>query len=365
MTPQELQNRFNPIFFKMDSRGELRFWALGEFRDDTEQYVELKIYHALVSCEFTPTAKETLTWSRKADGPDYLDKYKEERRVRINNQVNRKGYTKEIPTAPPDKPMLCLDYNNHHSYFDDVEAVYVQPKLDGMRCIAIDGKLFSRDGEPILSAPHIAKSVPPGKWDGELYVHGWSFEQNISVAKSRTPHPLHKQIQYHVFDAINDKDQVDRQTLVYNTFQKTQHLYCSYVPTYVVQYNKKDMELIHDKIVSQGYEGIIIRAMHGTYELNKRSKFLQKYKKFKDDWFPLVGIDQGTGSATGQAIFICKLPSGATFRCVPSMDRNTRRFLFKEKERFVGSYKVHVRFLNYTEDQVPRHPVGVDICPIA
>lgn len=363
MTPQELQNRFKFILFKMDSKGELRFWTMEEIFDEAKRTVTLQIYHGLLSSDLYP--KETLTWSRQADGPDYFDKYLEEWRTRYTIQTNRKGYTKEIPTTPPDKPMLCLDYNKHHNYFDDLEHVFVQPKLDGMRCVAIDGKLFSRDGEPILGVPHIAKAIPPGKWDGELYVHGWTFEQNISVGKSRTPHPLHQQMHYHVFDAINDDPQDKRIELVKNTFSSLDIPHIFPVSSYIVRYDKPSMEKIHNTIVSQGYEGIIIRAMHGTYEPNKRSKFLQKYKKFQDDWFPLVGIDEGTGSAAGQAIFICKLPSGATFRCVPSMERNTRRFLFKEKERFIGTHKIHVRFLNYTEDKVPRHPVGVDICPIA
>lgn len=361
MTPQELQNRFETILFKMDSKGELRFWALEEQKNDEEKIITLIIYHGLLSSELYP--KETLIWSRQADGPYYVESYVEERRTRYATQVNRKGYTREIPTVPPDKPMLCLDYNKHHDYFDHNEAVFVQPKLDGMRCISIDGKLFSRDGEPILGVPHI--KPPPGKWDGELYVHGWSFEQNISVARSRTPHALHRAMIYHVFDAVTDDDQTDRIALTHETFEVNRHENIKWVQTHVVPYTKEAMESIHNKVTSQGYEGIIIRAMHGKYEPNKRSKYLQKYKKFQDDWFPLVGIDEGTGSAAGQAIFICKLPSGATFRCVPSMERNTRRFLFKEKERFIGNYQVHVRFLNYTEDKVPRHPVGVDICLIA
>lgn len=358
---QELQKRFKTLLFKLDSRGELRFWALEDHEDEENQVVTLLIYHGLVSAEIYP--KEKLVWSRQADGLEYKEKYIEERRTRYTTQVNRKGYSKEIPQAPPDKPMLCLDYNKHHNYFDHNESVFVQPKLDGMRCISIDGKLFSRDGEPILGVPHI--NPPPGKWDGELYVHGWSFEQNISVARSRTPHPLHRAMIYHVFDAVNEDDQVDRIGLIHDTFELLKYDNIKYVQTHIVPYTKQAMESIHNTITKEGYEGIIIRAMHGSYEPNKRSKYLQKYKKFLDDWFPLSDIEQGTGSAEGQAIFVCKLPSGATFRCNPAMDRNTRRFLYKEREKFIGKYKVHVRFLNYTQDQVPRHPSGVDICLIA
>ena len=258
--------------------------------------------------------------------------------------------------------MLCLDFNEHHDYFDCNETVFVQPKLDGMRCVSIDGKLFSRDGEPILGVPYI--KPPPGKWDGELYVHGWSFEQNISIAKSRTPHPLHHQMKYHVFDCINDEPQNKRLALIQEIFSQ-KHENISVVETHHVVYSKELMKELHDAAKSKGYEGIIIRASHGLYEPNKRSKYLQKYKMFLDDWFPLVGIEEGTGSAEGCAIFVCQLPSGAKFRCVPSMDRNTKRGLFKERERFIGKYKVNVRFLNYTKDQIPRHPVGVELCPIA
>lgn len=359
MTPQELKQRFKRLLFKKDSNDELRFWAIE--RIDSEYSSVLQIFHGLVSSSIL-YPKETISWS-STDGPYYRDECINEEDTRWLKQINQKGYTEEIPDNPPERPMLCLDFNEHSNYFDLNETVLVQPKLDGMRCISINGKLFSRYGEPITGVPHI--KPPPGKWDGELYVHGWSFEQNISVAKSRFPHAMHRQMKYHVFDCINNEPQSTRIQKIQEEFGGSQFEHIKCVETIPVLYSKEMIELLHEKSKEKGYEGIIVRAYHGYYEPNKRSKYLQKYKKFLDDWFPLVGIDEGTGSSAGQAIFICQLPSGATFRCVPSMDRNTKRGLFKERERFIGKYKVHVRFLNYTNDLVPRHPVGVEICSIA
>jgi DNA ligase-1 len=42
----------------------------------------------------------------------------------------------------------------------------------------------------------------------------------------------------------------------------------------------EDVKKYHDKFVADGYEGLMVRDKDGPYEVQKRSKYLQKYKEF-------------------------------------------------------------------------------------
>lgn len=363
MELNQLKEFFSPfdVLFKMDSKGELRFWVcVQKTMDNSLLNLELHIYHGRVT-SFTgqEAPNETLPYVGVTAGSDATT----ERKRRYTLQRNRKGYTDEVPTAPPDKAMLALDYNEHKDFFEDGELVYVQPKLDGMRCIAIDGKLFSRDGEPITGMPHI--KPPPGKWDGELYHHEWKFEQIISVAKSKSPHYLHEKLKYHVFDSVDYESPFSlRYCAVMAEFGSYQYDHIVPVPTHACHYSEVHINRLLNEFLEQKYEGIMIRSSEGKYEPNRRTKHLQKYKPWKDDWFPLVGIKEGKGSAKGHAIFVCKLPNGNTFDCNPSFSMPRRRQIWLNKDNYINKVNVHVRFQMYTENLVPRFPQGVDLCNI-
>ena len=94
------------------------------------------------------------------------------------------------------------------------EPPYIcQPKYDGVRCRAVPVPsgymLLSSEENVIFSVPHINKVLDKLKGtrlelDGELYLHGMSFEEIVSIT-SRTVnlHPNYKRMNFHIFDVIN------------------------------------------------------------------------------------------------------------------------------------------------------------------
>jgi ATP dependent DNA ligase domain. len=56
-----------------------------------------------------------------------------------------------------------------------------------------------------------------------------------------------------------------------------------------------EIDSLHNDFVSNGYEGIMLRDRNGIYEPNKRSKYLQKYKKFMEEEFQIIDFKEGTG----------------------------------------------------------------------
>jgi hypothetical protein len=103
-------------------------------------------------------------------------------------KLSRKGYVDDIAKAQAGenagaggiRPMLAKPFEDCEKKFK--YPCYAQPKLDGMRCIAVvndDGSvgLWTREQKPIVSVPVIANAVanlgltPGTVLDGELYRH--------------------------------------------------------------------------------------------------------------------------------------------------------------------------------------------------
>ena len=85
------------------------------------------------------------------------------------------------------KPMLAHKFDN--SRVDWSEPVYIQPKLDGVRCLFTKDGAYSRTGKKFMNVRHIEMSLksffddnPDVVLDGELYNHKLKhdFEKIIS-----------------------------------------------------------------------------------------------------------------------------------------------------------------------------------------
>ena len=169
-----------------------------------------------------------------------------------------------MSTERPKRTGIMLCYPFEEKRLAKWEPPYiVQPKLDGERCRLLnDGHtilLLSSTEEIITSVPHInklaARDLPSGEFDGELYVHGWTFEEIHSVvSRSVNLHPTHYEVEYHIFDYVSDDPQFER-TLALRELDerlsKTSPFYV--VPSYLA-HDLDDVMLARTAFVTQGYE---------------------------------------------------------------------------------------------------------------
>ena len=113
------------------------------------------------------------------------------------------------------KPMLAHKFDEARIDFKD--PIYMQPKLDGVRCLFTKDGAFSRTGKQFMNVRHIEEYLkdyfdqnPAMVLDGELYNHDLKddFEKIISLVRKQKPtdedrSEARRLTQYHIYDYTN------------------------------------------------------------------------------------------------------------------------------------------------------------------
>jgi DNA ligase-1 len=224
------------------------------------------------------------------------------------------------------KPMLA--YKVDKKPVDWSGKVFIQPKLDGVRCIFTKDGAFSRTGKQFKNVAHLEEDLedffndnPNSVLDGELYNHNLKhdFEKIISLVRKTKPTDEDRLeagnlVQYHVYDTIWDGVTYEDR---YNWLRMNLPIYKTM--TLIVNTTVDTMaeaKMLHDVHLAQGYEGSMLRT-NGLYE-QKRSYNLQKFKDFSDDEATIIGYEAGKGKRTGTlGKFYMQDDEGNKFGCPP------------------------------------------------
>jgi DNA ligase-1 len=267
------------------------------------------------------------------------------------------------------EPMLAKNYDD---YKDDIKyPVFSQPKYDGIRCIINKGGMWSRNGKPILSTPHVQreladffKKFPDAIIDGELYCDKLAndFNKICSLVKKTVPTQQDldesaKTIQYWVYDWILPKNFEDRTHDINVNILSNDII--RKVPTHKVDTINQLNEL-YGKYLDDGYEGQMVR-LNGPYE-NKRSKYLLKRKEFQDSEYKILDIVEGTGNRSGMAgHMIFKNHKDIMFHSNIKGTREYLKELLINKQNYIGKMAT-IKYFNLTPgDEIPRFPYVIGI----
>ncbi len=269
------------------------------------------------------------------------------------------------------KPMLA--YKAGMKPIDFSEQVFIQPKLDGVRCLFTKDGAFSRTGKKFMNVLHLECQLKPFfddnpniVLDGELYNHELKddFEKIISLVRYKNPtieirNEAAELINYHVYDFISSTDanyNIRKEALAaWNGLFDWDYANI-YLLTTIPINNHKTARAIHEANLAGGFEGSIIR-LNKPYE-QKRSYNLQKFKDFSDKEATIVGFVPGKGKRTGTlGKFIMRDENGVEFGCPPGkgFTHNDLRDILEHVTDYVGKQATFTYF-ERTKAGSYRHP---------
>jgi ATP-dependent DNA ligase len=300
-----------------------------------------------------------------------------------DNEEETKPTATSATTSRKILPMLAHVYEPGKPKNRIEYPCYVQPKLDGVRCVCYlspdgttvlsqsrVGSYFSTVGHitsdllgPFQTLPELAGGVV---LDGELYTDSMPFEELVGLVKKKTITPQHAakllQVSYHVYDIIIPANPeaafMDRYKVLKRVVKATNSPHIKLVNTQVAT-KVPEFRSFFAMCVEEGYEGVMLRNMNGKYQCNYRSHDLQKYKEFFEEEYEICGYKEAEGRDKGTVVWVCKLPgeSGAIFNVRPKGTLEMRRQWFVNAESHIGQ-KLTVVYQELSEMGVPRFPIG-------
>lgn len=254
------------------------------------------------------------------------------------------------------RPLLARTFEG----VPDDAPVFVQPKLDGMRCIAdIDtGTLWSRSGKVISELPRLESAVKAlygfqvQYLDGELYVPGKTFSELVSLVRNGS-----LEVQYHVYDCVMSAPFSSRNGIIDSLLMAPPLQKVNTVAT-----TGGGIAALHEQFLQQGYEGTMVRTdKEKTYRFGARSNSLFKLKNFTDEEFLCTNVKQEKHEDTLGSLE-CVTKSGEVFHARPKLTDEERLHLWKHPDEAVNHW-VTVKYFEMTEGGVPRFPVVTKIRP--
>ena len=271
------------------------------------------------------------------------------------------------------KPMLAYPVSDKP--IDYSKKVYIQPKLDGVRCLiqCDNGKVtaYSRTGKEWKNVDHILFNLkgffhfhPNVILDGELYNHSLKDDFNKIISLVRKTKPTDEDrleaaqyTEFHCYDVMNigliEPTFENRYNFIVNNVPRNHTV--KHVETNRVGKHEEALDMHYNHHLANGYEGSIVRT-NDPYA-NKRSHNLRKFKDFHDTEATITGWVEGKGKRIGTiGKFLAVDNEGNEFG-MPVMDKF--KYLqdnFKLMQGYVGKTATFTYF-ERTKANSYRHPL--------
>lgn len=260
--------------------------------------------------------------------------------------------------------------------------VYVSVKLDGIRCLIIDGVAVSRSLKPIKNK-YIQSCIGKPQYnglDGEIVVGDILAEDCYRVTNSGVmSSDGEPDFTYHVFDRW-DRDHLGFSGRL-SSLDDDANEFITVVNHELVEDEGSLLEM-ESVWLTMGAEGLMVRSPDGPYKQGRstlKEGTLGKLKRFVDSEYRVVGFEErmhNANEATVNALghtersshkenksgrgdlgaLILTTEDGLEFNCGTGFGNATRREIWDNRDQYMGKYAKVKSFLIGVKDK-PRFPV--------
>lgn len=273
------------------------------------------------------------------------------------------------------KPMLAVAVK-------DIAAlkypVLCTPKLDGIRCLIVNGKAVTRKFKPVPNH-YIRKQLEtlPDGLDGEIMVPGKTFNEIQSLVMSEDGEP---EFEYYVFDYVQDL-KVPYFYRVSTPWPKLPDFVVPVMP--VTVYNSEALSIMEEMLIKSGFEGVMIRSPEGPYKCGRstlKEGYLLKLKRFADSEAEVLAFvekmhneNEATKDALGHTkrskkkanltpadtlgtMVVRDVKSGVQFEIGTGFNDELRKEIWLNPEKYIGKL-VTYKYQSFGVKNKPRCPV--------
>ena len=349
--------------------------------------------------------KNTLSPAIIVDRTKQKRNWQEQYTLQYNSEVKKfldKGYV-EVPKHPNEyseseldeifgevktnqygviKPMLAKQSEKVTNTKIFEKEWLASRKLDGVRCLLYykDGEIHtaSRGGEHYdYSTEHIRtdnrllkffEEHPDVILDVELFKRFKSLQQISGAARMEKNAVDCDWLEYWIYDCYIASDTemsaIDRYMFLrknLTTIQLYSDVDCDneYDSIRLLEQFSIEgwvsMELEHDRYVSEGFEGVVIRNPEKPYKPGGRTNDMIKIKKYKSSEFLVTGYELGLRGSEDMT-FICETEDGIVFKAMPVGDRAVKAEYVENFEEKYEGHMAECTYFNLSDEGVPTQP---------
>lgn len=390
------------ILVSKDNKGKIRVVEIDyEWDDNRRGYVirrKTSQYGGKVTVQpeiwiFTGKAKRTVSEQVKLEYNSHLKKYQDKGYKLLPSNIDLKdspsvqafveeqmgkgvsdsnGFKKHMLAKQADKVAT--------SVFDKLKYWYASRKIDGVRCSFYykDGEVrtASRGGEHynysttfMRNNPKLIQffeNHPDIVLDGELYKHGKSLQQISGAARLEKDTAGMDWLEYYIYDVMDSTKIFEERLEVLHDIES--ELSLGFNPNkeweegelrfQMVPQEKvvgwTNIQKLHDKYVSEGFEGAVIRDPSKVYNFGGRTNAMIKVKMYKDAEFEIVGYEEGLRPE--DMVFVCQTELGAKFEAKPMGPRELKYEYLDRMDEIIGKMAT-VKYFYLSDEGVPLQPV--------